>query len=94
MPPSSILGCQSIVLQRGSPLHGQTCTARCSLFLPLQLRAASEALLTAAAGGQPGAAPSPSREPAAFLEALLARLSQLNRDGFFENPVDEEEAPG
>jgi hypothetical protein len=59
------------------------------------VRAASEALLlTAAAAGQPGGAPSPAAEPAAYLEALLARLAGLNRDGYFDNPVDEEEAPG
>jgi hypothetical protein len=60
-----------------------------------QVRAASEALLlTAAATGQPGGAPSPAAEPAAYLEALLQRLAGLNREGYFDNPVDEEEAPG
>lgn len=67
----------------------------CSLLLNfLQLRAVSEALLTAVAGSQPGGAPSPARDPAAYLEALLGRLAGLNRDGYFENPVDEDEAPG
>lgn len=60
-----------------------------------QVRAASEALLlTGAAAGQPGVAPSPAAEPAAYLEALLQRLASLNREGYFDNPVDEEEAPG
>ena len=62
---------------------------------PLELRAASEALLTPATGGPPGgAAPSPSAQPAAYLEVLLARLGGLNREGYFDAPVDEEEAPG
>lgn len=74
---------------RGAVAIGFFPAALCEAFLTHGV-----ATLQAAAGGKPGATHSPSAAPLQYLEALLRRLGHLDREGYFESPVDEEEAPG